>query len=775
MNMLRAIHPEVKKLTNLLQSHTKANISYDYQSLNLELIRNLVLDALKKGKRTAIVCSNHLEKRLIHEDLKLLGLDNLFYDLTANEGVFTAKDLNFEELLRNHQAKSVDINYLNHIQSISSPAKASLSKSYKLLAERKFESASWQQLVDFKALMDRNQWSSSLSNEIDLSLLEWTMDEFIELKQELRQKVFHFKPHFSSLNERALLTSDYYAFVQQDEKNIDASILKIRELCIQFIEINNAIKEQSERERSLRIADEAVLFNQIKMACANLNGYKSLKNYLKERKRITPLKTGLLGFDKNPIDIELEELENKTKEALKIINEHTSLDHILLSEFEAIDFNAIKNSLNEIYIPTKVELEDLVFEVNSEFESLTELIKEINQLNWFTQTLKVESTHPTTLMFEIQNLILFFKKAEYFILNNDDFIAWKSSKTENKKALDQILDALQYEDSEDWESIFENWYLVQVIDNGFNHQFIEAFDYESYLNQQQEEQETTYHFLQHFWRSQKVWASKTFDKQQVEVRRMLNSQISRINVEVAMLSYGKLIASYFPICLIDEKRTTKNLDILNSWEYIFSVDSNELVKRIGKAKIPSGKKFIALNSITNPNSQTVDFHLAGKGFVTNDHELNRVERAKILSAALMEYGKPSKIYQTSSKTIISYWSNPKNEILERAFSSLNELNIEHDLLPTINDILIDNTRQCIILNQDGLLQLNREKEPFSQIEFIQYLQQNNIEIRTLWSKDYYLIGKELIHSLLADISEEKQQEQSEKRSLESLELKAVSQ
>lgn len=752
MNVLRAIHPEVKKLTNLLQSHTKANISYDYQSLNLELIRNLIFDALKKGKRTAIVCSSPLEKRLIAEDLKLLGLDNLYYELSSNDGVFTAKNLNFDQLLRNHQAKSVDINYLNHIQSISNPAKESLSNSYRLLAKEKFESATWQQLVDFKALMDRNEWSSSLSNEIDLSLLAWDMDEFIELKQELREKVFNFKPHFSSLNERAIFTSNYYVFVQEDEKNIDLSIQKIREIYNKLNQINNSIKEQSERERSLRIADEAVLFNQIKMACANLNSYKSLKNYLKERKRITPLKTGLLGFDKNPIDIELEELENKTKEALQIINDHTSLDHILVSEFEAIDFNVIKNNLTEIYIPATIEIEDLVFEVNKEFDLLKSIISEVNQMNWFTQNFRIESTHPTELMFEIQNLILSLKKAEYFIINNDDFISWKSSKTSNKKALDQILDALQYEDSEEWENIFENWYLVQVIDNGFNHQFIEAFDYESYLNQQKEEQETTLHFIQHFWRSQKVWASKTFDKEQVEIRRMLNSQISRINVEVAMLSYGKLIASYFPICLIDEKRALKNLDILNSWEYIFSIDSNDLVKAIGKSKIPSGKKFIALNSITNPNALSVDFHLAGKGFVINEHELNRVERAKILSAALMDYGRPTKIYQSEDKTIISYWSNPKNQILERAFDSLNELNIEHDLLPTINDILIDNTRQCILLNQDGLLQLNKNKDPFSQIEFIQYLEQNNIEIRTLWSKDYYLIGKELIHSLLADIS-----------------------
>jgi len=755
MNVLRAIHPEVKRLTNVLQSQSKANISYDFQSLNLEFLRNLVVDGLKKGKRTAIVCSNQLEKKLIIEDLKLLGLDNLYYDLTANDGVFTAGDLDFEQLLRNHETKSVDINYLNHIQSISKPIKESLQNSYKLLSQEAFESATWQQLVDFKALMDRNQWSSSLSNEVDPSLLQWNMDEFMDLKEQLSQKVFTFKPHFSSLNERDLLSTEFYSYIQQDEKNIDLSIDKIRSLYQKFIEINNEIKEQSERERSLRVADEAVLFNQIKQACANLNSYKSLKNYLKERKRTTPLKTGLLGFDKNPIDIELEELEVKTKEELQIINEHTSLDHILPSEFEAIDFNAIKNSLTEIYIPAKIDIEDLVFEVNDEVQAINKLIEEVNKLAWFNEPLSLESSHPRQLMFEIQNLILFFKKAEYFIINNDDFISWKSSGSENRKVLDQILDALQYEDSEEWEDLFENWYLVQVIDNKFNHQFIEAFDYESYLNQIKEEQETLYHFLQHFWRSQKVWASKTFDKEQIEIRRMLNSQIRRINVEVAMLSYGKLIASYFPICIIDEKRTLKNLDILNSWEYIFSIDSNNLVNAIGDAKIPSGKKFVALQSISNPNIQPIDHHLAGKGYVINEYELNRVERAKILSAALMDYGAPIKIYQNTSNTIISYWSNPKNEIIEREFTNLNELNIEHDLLPTINDILVDNTRKCILLIQDGLLQL--KKKPFSQIAFIQYLEQNKIEIRTLWSKDYYLIGKELIHSLLADLYNEENQ------------------
>jgi len=242
---------------------------------------------------------------------------------------------------------------------------------------------------------------------------------------------------------------------------------------------------------------------------------------------------------------------------------------------------------------------------------------------------------------------------------------------------------------------------------------------------------------------------------QSEIRRMLHSQINRLNVEVALASWGKLIATYFPITLIDEKKLVNNKDLLSTWDYIIVLEGSDLIEMVGNNKLATGKKFVAIQSISNHAYKKTDFNMVAEGFYQqNKKEINLLENSRIFSKELCKFGLPTKVYQNQQSIFISYWTQAKNGLLERLIGDVQEVNLGDNPVEILQDIFTQEKKDLIVLIQDGLFNLNRT-DRFEQIDVIELMKMNNIQFKNVWSKDYYLIGKDLITSLLADLIIEK--------------------
>lgn len=757
MNQLRISHPEVSKLLDGLKNYSRASISFSKQSQSLELLQSLIIDSLAKGKKIAVVTSDNTTQNIVKKDLTELSLDNLSLCVSANEGIFKAEDLNFSRILRDHKTKSIDINFLRHIQSLKSNYKSSLEHSYNAMDKQVIDDLSWQSLVDYKALLNREGWTTVLDQKIDETKFNWSLDELMQLRTDLQYKVNNFRMHYTSLKELDPFKTNFYQTIKE-EKEIDERIEYFYTLMEKLKEVQLDIKDLAERERTMAKADSSIVFNQVKQACNELFRLKSLIIYLKNKQQTNPLRTGLLGFEKDPIVKEIASIEEDIKTQISTIKQHTSINTLNMNNFESIDIAAIKNQLEDIFVYQADKEDAVLFNIDDQISELKNLYFGINSKEWLNRSFNISKKHHDDIIQDVNEMIFQLQKSINFIINNNDFILWSidsNANPENSEALQQIVDPLIQIDSEEWCDIFENWYLLKILNKNFSHHFAEAFDYESYTQHLILEQQTKLDFIQHFWRQQKLWADKTYQEAQTEIRRMLHSQINRLNVEVALSSWGKLIATYFPITLIDEKKLVNNKDLLSTWDYIIVLDGSDLIEMIGNNKLATGKKFVAIQSISNHAYKQTDFNMIAEGYYQqNKREINTLENSRIFSKELCKFGLPTKVYQNQNSIFISYWTQSKNGLLERLIEDAKEVNLGDNPIEILQDIFAQEKKELTVFIQDGLFNLTRS-DKFEQIEFIELMKMNNIQFKNVWSKDYYLIGKDLITSLLAELSTEK--------------------
>lgn len=756
MNEIRISHPEVSQLLAELEGYSRASISFNKQTQGLELLQELMIHSLTKGKKIAIVASDLSTQNLIKQDLAEVGLSNLTLCASDNEGILKAEDLDFSRILRNHQAKAIDLNFLRHIKALTGNFKNSLEHSYDSMDKEVIEDLSWQSLADYKALLDRDGWTSVLDQKVDESKFSWSLDELMTLRADLQNKVNNFRMHYTSLKELDPFKANFYQSIEE-EKEIDERLEYFYTLMEKLKEVQLDIKDLAERERTMAKADSSIVFNQVKQACNELFKLKSLVIYLKNKQQTNPLRTGLLGFEKDPLVQEIADIEEQIKSQISLIKQHTNINTLNMSNYHAIDIAGIKNQLEEIFVYEADEEHSILFNIDNQISELKNLYFGINSKEWLKANFKISKKHHDDIIQDVNSTIFQIQKSINFVINNNDFVLWSidaNTDKENSEALQQIVDPLIQIDSEEWCDIFENWYLLKILNKNFSHHFAEAFDYESYIQHIHLEQTTTLNYIQNYWRQQKLWADKTFEDAQTELRRMLHSQINRLNVEVVLSSWGKLISNYFPITIIDEKKLVNNKDLLSTWDYIIAIDGNDIVELIGDNQLGTGKKFIAIQSISNHAYKKTDFNMKAEGFYDqNKDNLNLLENSRVFSKEIQKFGLPTKVYQNKNGVFLSYWTPAKNGLLERLISDVKEVNLGENPTAILQDIFVQEIQDIVILTQDGLFDLNR-KDRFEQIEFIELMKKNDIKVRNIWSKDYYLIGKDLITSLLADLSVE---------------------
>ena len=763
MNELRIFHPEVSELLKELKNYSRASISFSKQCQCLELLQAMVIDELAKGKKIAIVSSDHTTQQLIKQNLEDLGLANLCMITSNNGGVLHAEDLNFSRILRDHQTKGVDINFYNHIKSLSKVYKDSLEHSYSSMDKDVIEDLSWQSLVDYKALLNRDGWTSVLDNEVDESKFNWSLDELMQLRKDLQYKVNNFRMHYTSLKEIDPFNNKFYQEIKE-EKELDDRIENLYTVVEKLKEVQLDIKDLAERERTMAKADSSIVFNQVKQACNELFRLKSLYGYLKNKQQINPLKTGLLGFEKDPLAKEISNLEEEIKTQITTIKQYTNINTLNMDNFQSIDIVGIKNQLEDIFAYNGNEDSGLLFNIDAQISELKNLYFGLNSKEWLKSSFSISKKHHDDVIHDVNRAIFQIQKAINFIINNNDFILWSIdslNNSENSDALQQIINPLIQIDAEEWCDIFENWYLLKILNKNFSHHFVEAFDYESYLQNRITEQNTSLDYIQNFWRKQKMWADKTFEEAQTEIRRMLHSQINRLNVEVVLASWGKLISTYFPITLIEEKKLINNKDLLSVWDHIIVIDGTELIELVGKNKLNTGKKFIAIQSISNHAYKQTDFSISSDGYyLQNQDKIDVLDNSRLFSKEICKFGIPTKVYQNSKSIFISYWTGPKNGLLERLVGDLSPVNLGEKPVEILKDIFADQNKRIIILTQDGLFNLKGENK-IEQIDLLLLMQKNNIEVKNIWSKDYYFIGKDLVTAILADVSKEPEVKASE--------------
>ena len=760
MNELRITHPEVKTLLQNLNNYSRASVSFSKQSQSLEILQNLVIEGLKKGKRIAIVSSDATARQNIERDLNHIGFLNLVINLCKNEGILYADDLNFTRILRDHVTKSIDINYLNHIKRLTDNHLNSLLHAFESMDKEVIEDLTWQALVDYKALLERECWTTVLDKEVDDLKFKWNLDELMEMRKDLQYKVNNFRMHYTSLKEVDPFTDAFYQGVKE-EKEIDDRITYCYDLIEQLKNVQLQIKNLAERERTMALADSSVTFNQVKQACNELFRLKSLVNYLEAKQKVNPLKTGLLGFEKDPIEKELLIIKEEIKTQIELIKNNTNINTLNMSNYQSIDIAGIKNQLEDIFVFDQPEEEQLVFNIDDQVNEIRNLYFGINSKEWLKKSFHINKQHHDNVIHDINRTIVELQRAVNFIVNNNDYIIWSidaTTQSDRAQALQEVINPLMQTDSEEWCDIFENWYLMKILNQNFSQQFVEAFDYESFVNQLKEEQQIELEYIQHYWKQQKIWADTTFEEDQTNIRRMLHSQINRLNGDIALSSWGKLISTYFPITIIDEKKIVNNLDLLNTWDYIFVVDGTKLIKAIGDSKIGMGKKLIAIQSISNHAYKQTDFSMNAESYhFTNSSSDKKLESSRVFSKELLKYGLPTKVYQNHDSIYISFWTASKNGLFERIVGNVKEVNLGDNPTEMLQDFFVDNHKSVNFLIQDGLFNL-QHKEKLNQIEFIELLKINGFKFRNLWTKDFYLVGKDLISSLLADIANEIQEE-----------------
>ena len=758
MNELRITHPEVKALLKDLNNYSRASVSFNKKSQSLEVLQNLVIEGLSKGKRIAIVSSDATSRENIETDLSNIGFLNLVINLCKNDGILYADDLNFTRILRDHVTKSIDLNYLKHIKGLTQNHLTSLLHAYESMDKEVIEDLTWQALVDYKALLERECWTTVLDKEVNENKFKWNLDELMELRKDLQYKVNNFRMHYTSLKEVDPFTDSFYQGVKE-ETEIDERIGYCYDLIEQLKNVQHSIKDLAERERTMALADSSVTFNQVKQSCNELYRLKSLINYLEEKQKVNPLKTGLLGFEKDPLEKEILQIKEAIKSQIEIIKNNTNINTLNMSNYQSIDIAGIKNQLEDIFEFKQEDEDQLVFNIDEQVNDIKNLYFGINSKEWLKKTFHASKQHHDNVIHDINKTIVDIQRAVNFIVNNNDYIMWSidsTTQSESAQALQEVIKPLMQTDSEEWCDIFENWYLMRILNQNFSHQFVEAFDYESYVNQLGEEQQIELEYIQNYWRQQKIWANKTFEEDQTNIRRMLHSQINRINGDIALSSWGKLISTYFPITIIDEKKIINNIDLLNTWDYIFVIDGTDLIKTIGDSKIGMGKKLIAIQSISNHAYKQTDFTMSSEGYYfSNGPSDSTLENSRIFSKELLKYGMPTKVYQDQTNIYLSYWTASKNGQFERLVGNVKELNLGDNPGEILQDIFVDENKKINLLIQDGLVNL-QHGDKLNQIEFLELMKLNGIKFRNLWTKDYYLIGKDLIASLLADITTEEQ-------------------
>ena len=763
MKELRISHPEVSNLLTELNNYSRASISFNKQTQSLELLQSLIIDGLEKGKKLAIVTSDNNTENLIKQDLSKLGLSQLCLTASSNAGILKAEDLNFSRILRDHKTKSIDINFLRHIQALLKNYKTSLAHSYDSMDKQVIEDLSWQSLVDYKALLSRDGWTSVLDQKVDESKFNWSLDELMQLRKDLQSKVNNFRLHYTSLKDLDPFKAGFYQSIQE-EKEIDERIEYFYTLMEKLKEVQLDIKDLAERERTMAKADSSIVFNQVKQACNELYRLKSLITYLKNKQKTNPLKTGLLGFEKDPLEKEIASIEEDIKTQITTIKQHTTINTLNMSNFQSIDIAGIKNQLEDIFVYDGDDDDAVLFNIDDQISELKNLYFGINSKEWLSKTFNISKKHHDDIIQDVNETIFQIQKAVNFIINNNDFVLWSvdvNTDPDSSEALQQVVDPLIQIDSEEWCDIFENWYLLKILNKNFSHHFAEAFDYESYMQHVHLEQQTKLDYIQNYWRQQKLWADKTYEESQAEIRRMLHSQINRLNIEVALSSWGKLIATYFPITLIEEKKLVNNKDLLSTWDYIIVIEGSDLIELVGNNKLSTGKKFVAIQSISNHAYKQTDFSMVAEGFYQqNKEELNLLENSRVFSKELCKFGIPTKVYQNKESIFVSYWTQSKNGLFERLIPDAKELNLGDNPVEILQDIFANEKKDLVMLIQDGLFDLSRS-DKFSQIDLIELMKMNNIQFKNVWSKDYYLIGKDLITSLLADMSPAPEQEAKE--------------
>jgi len=741
------LSPSMAKLLTELDSLSWAHVNYKHNTSCTELVRHLCVNQLIKGKKVLLVVGDNSYATKLNQEFQKVGLDNLFLNLTNQDGRIDSNYLNLEKILRHKQCETIDLSYLNIIQKKTLKSYKNLKSSYSKLGQSIFDKTDWQQLVDFKGLMDRSDWNNPLNNRIDEFPFQWSLDEYLDLSKKLKYKAYSYKLHFNSLILVDPYSSTFYRKTESD-KEIDVWLDELSDFITKMKSIRIQISDINQRQLSLAYADISLKNNELKSLISSLHSNLLTLEYLQNKNVKVQSNNILFSFETHPIDKDILGITEKIKDNVIGINILHGKEEIIIEE--NIDISSMLDQLEHLLVSgqNKMTLEtaenETSLDVGAFIEKIDAISEEINSKNLLLKHFKCNARTADSLVEHAEVIIQHLLFCNNFILNNDDYVQWKLLLEKEDENLKQLVHKMISFDPEDWENLFENWYLLRLVTNNHSHSFPEEYDLGEYHNALDLESKVLLDYLQYYWKNQMLWANKTFSDYQQELKTLLKSTAKSVNLEIALNSWGKLISNYYPIIVIPEKNLINSEEFLSNWDVIVNLDTtNTLIPNV------SFRQYF-VHAITMKNIKDDAYILSEYGnqlsYVNEDEYL---KQTKYLSRELIKIQIPSKVYANKDQLLISYWTDAKNSLLEQYIyeSNYREVNVSEYNEETMCDLIVSAKKNVSILLQDGLLDLNSSNKKW-QVQFCLVLENFGVNIINIWSKEYFIYGRDLIDALL---------------------------
>ncbi len=768
MNVSHLSSKEVIELLEHSQEKQITNATYRYKSKCVETVTNLTINNVAVGKRVLIIDNDGRYHDDVLDALQQMNVQELVLDIIALDNTIHAQLFDLNTLLRKNNPKPIDLAYYQLKKQQTNLALKTLIKSYAKLNTNYFDDSNWQSLVDFKAIMDKADWSSPLSGQIDKTTFNWNVDEFFNLRKEVSYKSYNYKYHFLKLTAIDPFEEGFYGNLEMEEK-LDEWITTIQNKISELHQLQKKLQRLLEQEQSLAKADNNFHFVQLQGAIFKLQSDILLRNYLRNKVKKVPANS-YFSFEENPFDKELRQVDDRIKNQVKFLQELPL--EIQVIDVEQENILEFLNTLNSDLLENRIDLTKLnsvdpteipLAELGSEVQKIQD---QINALGILKSEISFSQKNVSECIQDIIATIIELGNGSNIITYNEDYVKWMYELSSASPTLKQSLDALSKFDPEEWIELFEKWYILNIVDDNYNHSFPDSGTVERYNNLLFEEMEIFQNFLLNYWNHQKLWANKTFSIAQQDLKRVQRSSTKWLNAGVALSSWSKYISYFYPICIISRDTAKKHKEILRNWDCVISIDSNKNEQITKKDLFESTTRLFNIDSNSIASAKNIQYtSLKGRGYSFGFAEDgNRIEKLKFLVDKLCRFALPKRIYQKDEQLIFSFWSEAKSMYAAKMLedSGFKKIAISEDINELMHDLIVPDKKQILFLLEDGLLNLSSPESNKSQLKIIDCLKNENFECINIWSKEFYISGKELIEATLSQfLTQSKKENQSE--------------
>lgn len=748
------------------------------------IIQNLIVDNLVNAKTSLVLVPNNHDALFIRSCLSEANLDHLCLLVTDNKTI-SAKDLAQLRSVVKDTDRSKGNNEFEILTANANKAITNLKESYDQLNKKIFGERSWRVLSAQKEHFHYYNEVNLVKRKIDIDEITFTQKEYWNIRGRIQEASNRYINKFDFLQKVDSLSPSIY-----QEDHIDDKVVALEKLINKgshllhnfggLIEnISNGYKqaglEDYEQLSAMTAAADHSLSEYIR---SSINGETS-KGIQGKLKKVFAQTTGESDLTKLrqqvqflhsefsestffTLDVDKPDFDNLTEHSIKEIIERSTT---VLANWQHYLRSYTQSKLKQLS-----PLNSENYELKTLDEKLGAYLKEVNDAQLLEDKVE-DNTLSMYKKIDLLETILEKLRTGFAILTeNEDYIEWRIMLAYCKSGTSNLITALKDHPVKAWTGIFDQLFIGNILDKNQSPRLPKnASQLQHICDIISESRSAMSNSIERKWQTQKKSQLVELKKENKNLHTSIAKKKEEIDMSWAqMISKSpNTIAAIYPVIIVCQDAVKNIKPLYYKWSECISYDWTSF-SDTGSMRI---KGFSLRQTVLETEALNEDVERKLKAYFNSNHikgenligdqigsvhqsmkELENAEKlriAKAMSKNILSIDSTIRLFYLKGACIISCLSDKENIRVVDMLTQfgIKEVGQQYSLHETILDMLVDTSKVCYLLTEDGLINTAAIENFDWQYHNLKILDKLGCQIINVWTAN----AEEAYQSLLNKI------------------------